>query len=77
MGERILVVDDDRDIARFVEVNLLTEGFEVQVATDGIDGLEKAQDRPPDLALVDVMMPGMDGFQLVERLRADPRTTNV
>ena len=77
MGERILVVDDDRDIARFVEVNLLTEGFEVQVATDGVDGLQKAQEGPPDLALIDVMMPGMDGFQLVERLRADPRTTNV
>lgn len=77
MGERVLVVDDDRDIARFVEVNLVTEGFEVDVALDGVEGLEKARERPPDLALVDVMMPRMDGFQMVERLRADPRTSNV
>jgi diguanylate cyclase (GGDEF)-like protein len=77
VSQRILVVDDDRDIARFVEVNLLSEGFEVDVAADGNAALEKALATPPSLALVDVMMPGMDGFQLVERLRADPRTAGV
>jgi len=77
VSQRILVVDDDRDIARFVEVNLLTEGFEVEVASDGIEALDKAQAGAPDLALVDVMMPGMDGFELVERLRSDPRTANI
>lgn len=75
--ERILVVDDDRDIARFVEVNLQAEGYEVQLASDGEEGLTKALETPPDLALVDVMMPGMDGFELVERLRTDPRTSNM
>jgi diguanylate cyclase (GGDEF)-like protein len=77
VSERILVVDDDRDIARFVEVNLTNEGFEVEVAPDGPTAMERAQEHPPDLALVDVMMPGMDGFQLVERLRADPRTAGM
>lgn len=76
-SEHILVVDDDRDIARFVEVNLQTEGFVVALASDGEQGLERAIADPPDLALVDVMMPGMDGFELVERLRSDPRTANV
>lgn len=74
---RVLVVDDDPDIARFVEVNLRGDGYVVDIATDGEQGLERALAQPPDLALVDVMMPGMDGFQLVEHLRADPRTSGM
>lgn len=74
---RVLVVDDDRDIARFVEVNLRGDGYIVDIASDGEQGLEQALKHPPALALVDVMMPGMDGFQLVERLRGDPRTAGI
>lgn len=74
---RVLVVDDDQDIARFVEVNLLAEGYIVDIAADGEQALEKALEHPPHLALVDVMMPGMDGFQLVERLRGDQRTAGI
>jgi len=74
---RVLVVDDDPDIARFVEVNLQGDGYIVDIAADGEQGLESALEHPPDLALVDVMMPGMDGFQLVERLRGDPRTAGI
>jgi diguanylate cyclase (GGDEF)-like protein len=77
VADRVLVVDDDPDIARFVEVNLRSEGFEVDVASEAKSALEMAHQTPPDLALVDVMMPGMDGFQLVERLRAHPRTAGV
>jgi diguanylate cyclase (GGDEF)-like protein len=77
MGERVLVVDDDPDIARFIEVNLRTHGFEVHLASDGVEALEKVQEVEPDLVLVDVMMPRMDGFQVVDRLRSDPRTANV
>ncbi len=77
MAETILVVDDDPDIARFVEVNLRTHGFDVHVAADGMEALERAQQVRPDLMLVDVMMPRLDGFQVVQRLRADPRTQNM
>ena len=77
MGERVLVVDDDPDIARFIEVNLRTHGFEVHLASDGVEALEQVQEIEPDLVLVDVMMPRMDGFQVVDRLRSDPRTANV
>src|ERR687892_2000948 len=77
MSDRLLVVDDDPDIARFIEVNLRTHGFEVHVASDGVEALEQVQEIEPDLVLVDVMMPRMDGFQVVDRLRSDPRTANV
>jgi diguanylate cyclase (GGDEF)-like protein len=70
----ILVVDDDPDIARFVEVNLQLHGFEVLVAHDGEQALELVQDRKPDLAVVDVRMPRVDGLELTRRLRADPMT---
>jgi diguanylate cyclase (GGDEF)-like protein len=76
-GETVLVVDDDHDIARFIEVNLRTHGFDVHVASDGVEALERAYEVRPSLVLVDVMMPRMDGFQVVERLRSDPRTSNV
>jgi diguanylate cyclase (GGDEF)-like protein len=77
MAERVLVVDDDPDISRFIEVNLRTHGFEVHLASDGVEALERVSEVEPDLVLVDVMMPRMDGFQVVDRLRADARTANV
>ena len=72
--ELILVVDDDRDIARFVEVNLRLHGFEVIVAHDGEEALAVLERHRADLALVDVMMPKVDGVELTRRLRADPST---
>jgi diguanylate cyclase (GGDEF)-like protein len=71
----ILVVDDDADIARFVQVNLCVHGFEVALAADGEEALELALRRPPDLALVDLMMPRLNGLELTKRLRAHPLTT--
>lgn len=75
--ELILVADDDEDIVRFVEVNLRLEGFEVATAHDGGQALQGAYDLMPDLMLLDVMMPKIDGFEVCQRLRADPRTKNM
>jgi diguanylate cyclase (GGDEF)-like protein len=72
--ELILVVDDDKDIARFVEVNLQLHGFRVVVAHDGEQALALVQEHKPDLAVVDVRMPRVDGLELTRRLRADPMT---
>jgi diguanylate cyclase (GGDEF)-like protein len=77
MPETILVVDDDADIARFVEVNLRSAGYEVSVATDGEEALERAQALRPDLVLLDVMMPRIDGFEVAQRLRRNPQTANA
>ncbi|HWC14384.1 MAG TPA: response regulator [Actinomycetota bacterium] len=75
--EVILVADDDEDIVRFVEVNLRLEGFDVQTAGDGEQALSAAYELLPDLMLLDVMMPKMDGFEVCQRLRGDPRTKNM
>jgi diguanylate cyclase (GGDEF)-like protein len=73
----VLIVDDDVDIARFIEVNLRMEGFDVVVAHDGQEALEVINVRLPDLALVDVMMPRIDGVELTRRLRSDPLTASL
>jgi diguanylate cyclase (GGDEF)-like protein len=77
MPETILVVDDDPDIARFVEVNLRSAGYDVSVASDGEQALEKAGTLRPDLVLLDVMMPRIDGFEVAQRLRRNPQTANT
>jgi len=73
----ILVADDDEDIVRFVEVNLRLEGFDVVTAGDGEQALQQAHGASPDLVLLDVMMPKIDGFEVCQRLRSDPRTKNI
>jgi diguanylate cyclase (GGDEF)-like protein len=75
VAESILVVDDDPDVARFVEVNLRSAGYDVNVASDGEQALEQAVELRPDLVLLDVMMPKLDGFEVAQRLRRDPRTS--
>jgi CheY-like chemotaxis protein len=72
---RILVVDDDEDIARFVEMNLVMEGFEVVVAHDGAVALDMVRKTVPDLIILDLMMPEVDGVEVTRRLRADALTS--
>jgi diguanylate cyclase (GGDEF)-like protein len=73
----VLVVDDDTDIARFIEINLRLEGFDVRVAHDGEQAEESIDQETPDLVLLDVMMPKVDGVELCRRLRANPATANL
>jgi diguanylate cyclase (GGDEF)-like protein len=72
--ELLIVVDDDIDIARFVEVNLKLQGYDVIVAHDGARALALIQEHQPALAIVDLMMPKIDGIELTRRLRANPLT---
>ena len=69
MRALVLIADDDVDIVRFVALNLRLEGFDVVVARDGQDALDKALDVRPSLILLDVMMPRMDGYEVCSRLR--------
>jgi DNA-binding response OmpR family regulator len=69
MGNLVLIADDDVDIVRFVALNLRLEGFDVVVASDGQDALDKALDAGPSLILLDTMMPRMDGYEVCSRFR--------
>lgn len=69
-GERILVVEDEARIAQFIERGLIYEGYRVNVARDGKTGLSIARDNPPDLVILDWMLPGLDGLEVCKRLRA-------
>ncbi len=68
-GKLILVVDDEVRMIRFVRMNLELEGFAVTEANNGLQALEKVRDELPDLVLLDVMMPEMDGFETLKRIR--------
>ena len=77
MTARILVVDDIPANVRLLEAKLTAEYFEVLTANDGFSALEAAQAQAPDLILLDVMMPGMDGFEVAKRLKTDTKTRHI
>lgn len=74
---RILVVEDDKKIASFISKGLKETGFAVDVASDGVDGLHLGVTEPYDAAVVDIMLPGLDGISLIERLREKKIATPV
>jgi two-component system alkaline phosphatase synthesis response regulator PhoP len=73
----ILVIDDEKDLIELVRYNLEKEGFDVIAATDGQSGLEVVKKHRPDLVVLDLMMPGLDGLQVCQRLRSDPRSGRI
>jgi DNA-binding response OmpR family regulator len=73
---KILIVDDDPDICEIVKVNLEGVGYDVSVAHDGASGLAEAVSTQPDLVILDVLMPELDGWQVLERLSQDSRTSS-
>ncbi len=74
---RILVIDDDQAIAELIKVNLELLGHQVTTANDGIKGLALAQQNRPDLIVLDVMMPDLDGFTVCQRIRQNPGTNTI
>ena len=70
MSDRILVVEDEPKIANLLRRGLLYEGYTVDVAVDGENGLQMARDTPPDLVILDIMLPGIDGLEVCRELRA-------
>ena len=77
MGSKILVVDDDENTLYVLEQMLVQKGYEVLTARNGIDGLKLAVQEVPDLVVLDVMMPGLDGFEVCRRLRHGPNTAQI
>ncbi|MGI8588068.1 MAG: response regulator transcription factor [Chloroflexia bacterium] len=70
MKSRILVIDDDANITSFLKRALSYEGYSVDTAANGTEGLTRALEQPPDLVILDVMMPGLNGYEVAERLRS-------
>lgn len=77
VSSRILVVEDQNDVAQLIEVVLEGEGHTVAVARDGAQGLMMARDWKPDLILMDIMLPGVDGGTLIARLRQEAETAQL
>jgi DNA-binding response OmpR family regulator len=70
MTTRILIVEDEVKLARFIELELMSEGYEITVAYDGMSGLALLRESPPNLAILDWMLPGLSGLEICRRLRA-------
>ncbi|MDY7040591.1 MAG: response regulator [Chloroflexota bacterium] len=77
MSARILIVDDNPNALKLVGYALHKEGFEIALAQNGPDALDKAEANPPDLVILDIMMPEMDGYEVCRRLRATPQTAHT
>lgn len=77
MAKKILAVDDERHIVRLVQVNLERQGYQVVTAYDGKEALEKVASENPDLIVLDVMMPYMDGFEVLQNLKKNPDTREI
>lgn len=77
MPKKILAVDDERAIVRLVQINLERQGYQVVTAYDGKEALEKVATEKPDLVVLDVMMPYMDGFEVLQQLRKNPETRDL
>ncbi|HND53958.1 MAG TPA: response regulator [Pirellulaceae bacterium] len=74
---KVLIIEDDRSLADVLAYNLKNAGYDVIVASDGQDGLNKAQLKTPDVVVLDLMLPVVDGLEVCRRLRADPATRDV
>jgi two-component system alkaline phosphatase synthesis response regulator PhoP len=77
MAKKILVIEDDPAISRLVDYTLRHEGYEVVTAANGLEGIRKAHNEAPDLVILDVMLPGMDGFEICHQLRSEPDTASI
>lgn len=77
MAKKILIADDEEDIKVVVQVFLESKGFEIVTAFDGLDALDQAKKEKPDLIILDVMMPIIDGFEVCAKLKADPELAAI
>ena len=77
MKKKILLIDDDKNMVRMLKIRLESEGFNVISAYDGEEGLEKTLKEKPDLIILDIMLPKMDGYQVCQKLKEDRKTWDI
>lgn len=74
---KLLVIDDDKDTMRILEAKLTDAGYQIMQACNGMEGLEKARQNRPDVILLDIMMPELDGLSVLKHLKFDPQTDSI
>ena len=77
MGKRIVIVEDEEKVVSLIRAVLSREGFDIKSAPDGISGLTLVQEEIPDLLILDLMLPSLDGFEICREIRMDPRTAQI
>lgn len=77
MPKKILVVEDDRFLRELITKKISKEGFEVIRAVDGEDGIKKIKEEKPDLVLLDLILPGIDGFEVLSQMKEDPEIKSI
>jgi len=77
MNKKILIIEDDKFLRELISRKLLRAGYNVSGAIDGEEGLKKIKDEKPDLVLLDLILPSMDGFEVLARAKADPATSQI
>jgi len=77
MAKRILIVEDDKFLRELISHKLIKEGYDIIEAADGEEGIKKATEEKPDLALLDLILPGIDGFEVLYRMKASPDTSSI
>jgi len=77
MAKKILLIEDEEIMINLLEKKLIQEGYQVKVAKNGIEGLEKLKEEKPDLILLDIIMPKMGGFEVMEKISKDPELKEI
>lgn len=77
MAKKILIVEDDKFLRELISQKLLREGYEISEAVDGEKGLKMAKDEKPDLILLDLILPGLDGFEVLSKIKEDPAAAEI
>jgi len=77
MAKKILIIEDDKFLRELISQKLLKEGYDIIEATDGEKGIENANKEKPDLVLLDLILPGIDGFEVLAKLKADPKLSDI
>lgn len=77
MAKKILIVEDDKFLRELISQKITQEGYDVSEAVDGEKGVTSAKEVKPDLVLLDLILPGIDGFEVLSRIKADPETSKI